>query len=130
MMPSVRAHPLERIQRFVIGDGDILGPPDVFEVGMFRADAGIVQARRNAVRRQHLPVIVLKHIRRRPVQDAFAARRQRRRVFARVDAPPRRLHADQPHALVMDKRVENAHRIGPAADTGDNGIGQAAHVFQ
>ena len=121
--------PLEGVQRLVVGDGDVFGAARVLEVGVFGADAGVVQARRDAVGRPDLPVLVLQDVRRRAVQDALAARRQRRRVVLGVDAAPGGLDADQPHARVVDERVEDAHRVGAAADAGDDDIGQAAGVF-
>ena len=51
--------------------------PDLLEEGVFGADAGVVQARRDAVGGADLAVLVLQDVGGRAVQDALAARRQR-----------------------------------------------------
>ncbi len=43
---------------------------------------------------------------------------------------PARLHADHLHGFVLEERIEQAHRIGAAADAGDEQVGQALFLFQ
>ena len=49
-------------QRFLVVDGDIVDPTDILEPGMFRPHAGIIQSRRNGMRRQNLAVGVTEQI--------------------------------------------------------------------
>jgi hypothetical protein len=51
-------------------------------------------------------------------------------VFAAFDASPARLDADQPHALVVEEGVEDAHGVAAAADAGDDGVGQPPGAVQ
>src|SRR5215218_4942314 len=53
------AERLESFQRFFIGDGDVSGPADVVQPGMFRTDTRIVESGRDRVRFDHLTVVVL-----------------------------------------------------------------------
>src|ERR1039457_1395278 len=59
------------------------------------------------------------------MQYAGPAGGQRGSVFAAGKAVPRRLDADQAHVIDRDVGVEDAHRIGAAADAGDYRIGLA-----
>ena len=60
------------------------------------------------------------------MQDARRAAGEARGVVARRDAAAAGLDADQPHARVVDERVEDAHRVAAAADAGDDEVGQPA----
>ena len=58
----------------------------------------------------------------------------RGRVPAGVDAVAAGLEAEQPHAGVVEERVEDADRVGAAADAGDDGVrqpaGQVEHLLR
>ena len=53
---------LEGLHRLLVGDGDILGPSRVVEVGVLRADARVVQPGGQGVHRGDLPVLVLAEV--------------------------------------------------------------------
>ena len=82
------------------------------------------------MRRQNVAGLVLQHQAARAVQHAGRAAGESRGVIAGRDAAAAGLDADQSHALVVDERVEDAHRIAAAADAGDDEIGQAAGRVQ
>ena len=50
----------------------------------------------------------------------------RGRVPAGLDAVAAGLEAVEPHVGVVEERREDADRVGPAADAGDDGVGQPA----
>ena len=56
------AEAVERRQRLVVGDADVLGPADVVQPGVLGADAGVVEAGRDRVRLVDLAVLVGQHI--------------------------------------------------------------------
>ena len=49
---------------------------------------------------------------------------------AGLDAVAGRLETDQAHARIVDERVEDADRVGPAADAGGDRVGQPARLVQ
>src|ERR1700751_1971482 len=53
---------MERRERLRIGDRHVLGATAVLEPRMLRANAGIVEARRNGVRLENLAIVVLQEI--------------------------------------------------------------------
>ena len=65
------AQAMERGERLVVGDADVLGAADVLEVGVLGADAGIVEAGRDRVRLDDLAV-------RRPAAGRCGCRAARR----------------------------------------------------
>src|SRR5438128_4132613 len=50
---------------------------------------------------------------------------QRSSMFPALEAQPCSLDADQPHGALFDVRIENAHRVRSATDTGKDRIGLA-----
>ena len=74
------AQVMERRQGFGVGDADVLGTANVFEEGVFRADAGVIQPGADAVGLGDLAVVILQHISAVAVQHARAAALQRGRV--------------------------------------------------
>ena len=121
MMPSVRRQQRERLHRLGVGDRAVLARPDVAQVGVLGADAGVVEAGRDRVRLDGLAVLVL--------QDVGAARRAarpaRRRemrggVLAGLDALAAGLEADRARTAASSMNaVEDADRVGAAADAGE-----------
>ena len=61
-----------------------------------------------------------------PCSTPGVAGGEARRVPAGLDALAAGLEADEPHAGVVEEAVEDAHRVGAAADAGDDGVGQPA----
>lgn len=53
-----------------------------------------------------------------------------RRVIALIVRTSAGLDANQLHLVVVDERIEDARRVGPAADARDDRIGQLPHVTQ
>ena len=60
------------------------------------------------------------------MQDAGRAAGDPGRVPAGVDALAAGLEAVQPHVGVVEEGGEDAHRVGAAADAGDDRVGQPA----
>src|SRR5215213_6813282 len=58
------------------------------------------------------------------MQDSDSTSAERRRVAPTFDAVPGSLHADELDLTILDERIEDAHRIGAAADAGDDGVRQ------
>ena len=56
------AQVVKGLQRFGVGDADVFGAADVFQIGVLRADAGVVEACADAVRFSDLAIVVLQHI--------------------------------------------------------------------
>ena len=90
---------------------------------MLGAHARIVQASRNTVGGQDLPVVVLHQVGPVAVQHAGAACRQRRRMATGLHAVTSSLDTDEPHRVV-DKWMKDSNGVGPPAHAGDHGIGQ------
>src|SRR5690606_15143304 len=113
---------VERSQRLLVGDADVLGAAGVLEEGMLGADARVVQAGRYRMRLGDLAVVVADHVGAVAVQHAHATGRERGRVAAGVDTVARRLGADDAHRRIVEEGVEQADRIAAAADAGGDRI--------
>src|SRR4029079_4544631 len=101
--------------RLLVGDGHIFSALAVLEPCMLRADAGVVQSRRDGMRLGDLPVRVLQEVRPVAVKHTWLSGAKRRRVLAGVEPLAGCLDADQPRLLVGAVGVENPHRVGTAA---------------
>ena len=101
-------------------------PAGFLEVRELGSDAGVVETGRDGMRLLHLPEFVLQDIRARSVQDADRARAERRRVAPAFDPVPGGLDADELDLAILDERIEDPHRVGAAADAGDDGVWQCA----
>ena len=73
MMPSRWESDLEGVEGLVVGDGGVLDAAGVFPVGVFGADAGVVQAGGDGVDVGGLAVFVLQDVGEGAVEDAGAA---------------------------------------------------------
>src|SRR5881396_1702447 len=71
-----------------------------------------------------LPGAVLKHVRHRPVENAWAACTKSRRVPARRDACPSRFDTYQANGLVGIERMEQPHCVRPATNASDGEVRQ------
>ena len=130
----LRTAQLERLQRFGIGDGNIFRPADFVQPRVFRPNPRIVQPGRDREPFEDLPVIILQQVGAVAVQHAGAPPGQRGAMLHLVvHALAARFDADDVHVLVVEKREEEAHSVGPAADGRDDRIGQTAfglrHLF-
>ncbi len=116
---------LKRRQRFVVGRGQVFHPAGFVQPGMFRPDAGIIQPRRNRMRVLDLAVIVHQQIGAVAVQHARPAAGDRRRMQLRQPMAGG-LDAENLDAGIVEEGMKQPHRVGAAADTGHQGIRQAA----
>ncbi len=121
---------MEGLQGFVVGDRHILDALDVMQPGVFRADAGIVQAGGNGVGVGDLAILVLQQEGAIAVQHARRAAGHAGGVLAAVEAVAGGLDADDLHAGIVEEGVEQADGVGAAADAGHQRVGQAAFLLQ
>ena len=119
---------LKRRQRFVVGRGEIRDAAFFMQPGMFRPDAGIIQPGRNRMRVLDLAVIVHQEIGAVAMQHARPAAGDRRRMQLRQPVA-RGLDAENLDAGIVEERMKQSHRVGAAADAGDQRIRQAAFGF-
>ena len=93
---------------------------------MLGTDPGIVEPGGDRVRLIDLPVLVHEQIGAIAVQHAGTTAGNRGCVQSGGEPMARRLDAVDLDAGLVEKRVEQAHRIGAAADAGDQQIRQSA----
>src|ERR1035438_1239524 len=74
--------------------------------------------------------LVLQHIRKSSLQNARRSAAEARRMLAQRFAAASSLYADQLYFLVLDEVVEDANRVRPSADAGDDGFRQFAFGFE
>src|SRR5262245_66411645 len=86
----------------------------------------IIEAGRNRMRRGDLAVVALQEVAHAAVEHADGAGAHRGAVTAGRDPLPTRLGPDDPHLAVADDRMEEPDRVRPAADTGDQDVGEPA----
>ena len=89
---------VERRQRLVVGDADVVGAAGVLEERVLGTDARVVEAGGDRMGLDDLAVVVAQHVGAVAVQHARATRGQRGGVAAAGDALARRLGADDAHA--------------------------------
>ena len=109
---------VEAVHRLDVIDIGIFRAAEIAQQAVLRTDGGIVETGTDGMRQGNLPVAVLQHIGFGALKDADFVLRETRRMHAALDPEAAGLHADQPHALVLDERMEQADRVAPAADTG------------
>ena len=59
MIPSVRDRSSKRVQGLIVGGRHVLGPSAGMPLRVFRADTGVIQAGRDRVDGQRLPIVIL-----------------------------------------------------------------------
>ena len=117
---------LEGVQRLLVGGGEIFHPAHVPQPGMFRPDAGIIEARRDGMAFQNLPVVVHQQIGAVAVEHAGLAARQRGRMAIGLgQAMACRFNAEDLHAGVVEEGMEQADGVRAPADGRDQRIRQA-----
>ena len=120
-MPS-KWHSHESPHRLIIIDRHIFGAAAVFQLAMFRADAGIIQPGRNRMRLDDLPIRILHQV------DACRAARppwlggQRRGMPAAGDPVPPASTPISLHAWHFDIGIEQPDRVRTAAHAGNHRI--------
>src|SRR3546814_19832304 len=95
---------------------------------MFRPDAGIIEAGRDAVRLGDLPVLVLEQVGAVAVQYAGLAAREGGGMLA-LQSFARRFDADHLDLRIVQAGVEQADGVRDAADRRDTHAAQAASQF-
>ena len=128
--PLGRAQQAQRLHRLVVGRGDVLRAADRGEPRVLGPDARVVQAGRDRVGFDGLPVLVLEDEGSRAVQDAGAAALDRGGMARGVDPVAGGLDAVEPHAFVIEEGVEHADRVRAAADARDDGIREPADLVE
>src|SRR5260221_13139199 len=113
---------LKRRHSLVVGRREESHPAQVVEPGMFRADAGIVEAGGDRMGLLDLSVVVHQQVRAIAVEPARPAARNGGRMLAALKAKPGGLDAVDLDRAVVEERIEQPHGVGAAADAGDQGI--------
>src|ERR1700730_7719107 len=108
---------LKRRKRLRVGGGKISPPPRLLQPGMFRPDARIVEPGRDRMPLLDLPVGIRQQIGPVAMQHAWPAAGERGSVLF-VEPKTRRLDAKNFHGRIVVKGMEQAYRLGAAADTG------------
>ena len=121
---------IEGIERFRIGDGDVLGAAQLAQMGVLGADGGVVQSGGDRVGCGDLAIVILQHVAVGALQHAGDAAVEARGVIAERFAAAAGFDADESHVFVFDKGGEDADGVGAAADAGDDRIGQAAFALR
>ena len=120
-----------RAEGLVVIDGHDRGTVRGGEVGMQRADAGIVESGREGVGFDDLPVLVLHHEGAAAVYDAQRPTVYRGRRFAAVDAVASGFAEKDAHPLVINVVVYRAGGVRTSAHAGHQVVGiVAAFLFQ
>src|SRR5262249_29834735 len=83
-------------------------------IGVLRADARIIEARRDRVRGGNLSVVALEQVRHAAVQDADPPRAEAGAVLAARDSVTTRFDPDDADATVADEWVEQPDGVGAA----------------
>src|SRR3977135_1851751 len=117
---------MEGMKRFVVGNGNILRSAGILEPCVLRADAGIIQPRRDRMRLDDLYLFVLDQIGAVAVQNAGLACTQGSGMLARGESESTGLHADQAYVTVFDIGIESTDCVRTAADASEYGIGLAS----
>src|SRR3954447_5374755 len=111
---------LEGVDGVGVGDRDVGRAATVTQLRVLRADTRVVETGRDRMGLEDLALLVLEHRRHRAVEHPARIGRQWGAVPAAAQALPRRLHADQLDAVVVEERRECADRVGAAAHAGDH----------
>ena len=116
----------ERCERAVVIHRFVFDAADAHQQRMLGTDARIVEAGGHRVRFLDLPVLVLQQQRVAALQDAGRAVCERSRVLAEPGAFAACFQAEHLHVAIGDERMEQADRVGTAADAGDHDVRQLA----
>src|ERR1700753_2685918 len=96
---------------------------------MLGTHTGVVQAGRDRMRFDRLPVLVLQQKQERSLKRAGRSAGECRGVTAGFDTVAARLEADQPDTRVVEEWVKYADRVGSPADACGDGVGQSARLI-
>lgn len=115
---------------FVVGGVDVFGAANVLEVGVLRADGGVVESGADGVGEFDLAVVIGEEPGFGALEDAEFSALEAGGVFFGFDAFASGFDADHAEVGVIDEGVEEAHGIGAAADAGDEKLGEAAFFLE
>jgi len=97
---------------------------------MLGTHPGVVEAGGDGMAFPDLTFLVLERHAVRPVKYSGTSSGERGTVAAGLQAFSRRLHPEEPHLGVCQKRGEDAHRVGASADRGDHQVGKGTLRLQ
>ena len=119
----------ESIDCLFIGYGNILGSADIVEIGVLRADAGIVEACGDRINGCDLAELILAEIRLHAVEDSELARIDRSSRLKGIDPPAGSLAADEVYLFVFNIVIERSDGIRTAAAACENIIRKASFLL-
>ena len=114
--------PMERGERLLVRRGHVLGAARIAQRGVLRPDTRVVEAGRDRVCVEDLPVGIGEHGRARAVENCRPPRAQARRTGG--------LDADEPHVLVVEEACEEPDRVRPSADARDDRVREPVVRFE
>mmetsp|Transcript_19494 Transcript_19494/g.49213 ORF Transcript_19494/g.49213 Transcript_19494/m.49213 type:complete len:530 (+) Transcript_19494:73-1662(+) len=121
---------LEPLQSLTVSAVNVVSATSGLEVGVLRANAGVVKACADRVRLRDLAVIALQQEGARAVEHAGPAERERGAVLVGVGARATCLHAEDAHLLVILEWVEHPDGVRATAHTRNDHIGELAHLLE
>src|SRR5687768_17149895 len=101
---------MECFHRLLVGYPDIFSTSAVLEPGMLRTYARVIQACRNGMCFDDLPILILDQVRAIPVQHARPSFCKGGGMLIRLDSVPGRFHSDHPDAAV-EVRIKKSNGI-------------------
>jgi hypothetical protein len=117
-------------ERFVVGGVGVFGAANVLKVGVLGADGGVVESGTHRVGELDLAVVVGEEPGFGALEDAEFTALEAGGVALGDDSVASGFDADEADLGVIDKRVEESHGVGPAADAGDEKVGKAAFFLK
>ena len=121
---------LEGGKGFVVGGVGVFDATDVLEIGVFRADGGVVESSGNRVGELDLAVVIGEQPGLGALKDAKLAALETGSVLFRKDAETTGLDADHADRFVVEEGMEQAHRIRSATDAGDEQVRKTAFLLK
>ena len=121
---------MKRAQGLIIIGHHVIDPTDIFQPGMLRPYARVIQPSRHRVRVHDLPVGILHQIGAVAVEHTGSTRCQRRRVLIGGDTVATGFYPVHGDVLILKKWMKQADRVGTAADAGHQRVRQTAGKLQ
>ncbi len=128
-MPSVRAS-AGSLERGLVGGGDVLGAAGIVQGGVLGSDGGVVKSGGNGVGEGDLAVVILQDIGIGSLEDARCSAAEACSVLSETRAAATGFDADEADVFIRNELVKGADGVGAAADTGDDGSGQAVFLLE
>ncbi len=121
---------LQSGEGLLIRDGIVLNAAGVFPIGVFGADAGVIETGGDGVNVSSLAVGVLEDVAEGAVKDARVAHGEGGGVLAETASASAGFRAVEFDSGVFDEGVEDAGGVGTATDARDDGVREAAEVVE